>query len=349
MTTTMSAATATVDHGDPEPQNTITAVLYPDIIHTQILTRLDGPTLASTSGASAQLHRLTSDEQLWRNIAISTWPSVTHPKLQSLISSFPNRHRSLYSDSFPLLTTRQLKPDAKRLVDPTRIIDQMVDLVSAVDLYYNGEPIFTRVVETECDSAWFHGSPFRIDMLESKESVTVPIIHSGSDEAFKNDLEQNLTLSWILIDPSRNKSVNLSSYKPVFVRRRWTTGDVQVRFATVLKMDEEAEIQCRITVTCGLQEGGEEVDVREVSMHLEDMDGKNLCGELSLTVLAAAVEFGERRKGRKGEEKERYEAYLERRRERRAVKDRRERLLDLVFIGVSVTVFVSFWGFVVFW
>uniref|UniRef100_A0A7N0UZ16 F-box domain-containing protein n=1 Tax=Kalanchoe fedtschenkoi TaxID=63787 RepID=A0A7N0UZ16_KALFE len=327
-----------------EPAPTITAVLHPDIIHTQILTRLDGPTLASASCASAHLHQLTSDEHLWRNISIATWPSITHPKIQSLISSFPHRHRSLYSDSFPLLTTRLLTERT------APAIDRMLELVSAVDLFYEGKPILTRVVESECDSGWFHGSPFRIDMLESKEAVTVPTIaHPGSDEAFKNDLERNLTLSWILIDPSRRKSANLSSSRPVFVRRRWTTGDVQVRFATVLRMDEDTEIQCRITVACGLKEGGDEVDVREMSMHLEDMDGKNLCGEYGLAVLAAAVEFGERRKGRDGEEKERYDAYLERRRERRSVKDRRERLLDLVFIGVSVSVFVSFWGFVLFW
>uniref|UniRef100_A0A7N0RGK7 F-box protein n=1 Tax=Kalanchoe fedtschenkoi TaxID=63787 RepID=A0A7N0RGK7_KALFE len=326
-----------------EPVPTITAALHPDIIQTLILTRLDGPTLASTACASAHFNQLTSDEHLWRNISIATWPSITHPKLQSLISSFPHRHRSLYSDSFPLLTTRPLAPPS------TPAIDRMAELVSAVDLFYRGRPVLTRVAETECDSGWFHGSPFRIDMLESKESVTIPITHPGSDEAFKNDLEQSLTLSWILVDPSRSKSANLSSSRPVFVLRRWTAGDVQARFATVLRVDGETEIQCRITVTCGLKEGGDEVDVREVSMHLEDMDGKNLCGEQSLAVLAAALEFGERRKGRDGEEKERYDAYLERRRERRAVKDRRERLLDLAFIGVSVSAFVSFWVFVLFW
>ncbi|XWS66622.1 hypothetical protein CRYUN_Cryun05aG0215800 [Craigia yunnanensis] len=93
-------------------QNTVEAIstIHPDIIETHILTRLDGPTLASASCASSHLRALTSQENLWTNICHSAWPSTTSPRIRHVISNFPNGSRSFFSDAFPLtMEPRELR------------------------------------------------------------------------------------------------------------------------------------------------------------------------------------------------------------------------------------------------
>jgi hypothetical protein len=44
----------------------------------------------------------------------------------------------------------------------------------------------------------------------------------------------NLSLSWILLDPSTDRAVKASSQRPVAVDRKWLTGNMVVRFGLVL-------------------------------------------------------------------------------------------------------------------
>jgi hypothetical protein len=96
----------TVDQGGA----TAISDVHHDIIQTHILTRLDGPTLATTACASSHLHALSTEEELWRNICSATWPSIDHPRVRHVISSFPGGHRSFFSDSFPALDHRSPHP-----------------------------------------------------------------------------------------------------------------------------------------------------------------------------------------------------------------------------------------------
>lgn len=102
-------------------------------------------------------------------------------------------------------------------------------------------------------------------------------------------------------------------------------------------------MQCGAVVTCDGKEGGE-LQVKEVSLLMEDMDGKNLNGKDSLVILQQAMEVGERRKKR-GEERERYQDYLKKKRERFEGKVRREKRLDMVCIVSGVTIFLA-WTYV---
>ncbi|MCI06226.1 putative F-box protein, partial [Trifolium medium] len=68
-------------------------------------------------------------------------------------------------------------------------------------------------------------SPFRIDILDPKDSVETSMEYPRNDEACKN-LEEELRMSWIVIDPRGKRAVNVSSGKPVSVHRHWLTGDV---------------------------------------------------------------------------------------------------------------------------
>nr|GEW67642.1 F-box protein At2g27310-like [Tanacetum cinerariifolium] len=76
-----------------------------NIIQTHILPRLDGSSLTNTSAVSSELQSLCSDDDLWSPISKSTWPSITDPRVDNIISTFPGGHRSFYKDSFGALFT----------------------------------------------------------------------------------------------------------------------------------------------------------------------------------------------------------------------------------------------------
>ncbi|OMO68431.1 hypothetical protein COLO4_29666 [Corchorus olitorius] len=254
------------------------STVHPDIIETHILTRLDGPTLASASCASAQLRALASQEDLWTNICHTTWPSTTSQRVRHVISEFPNGSRSFFSDAFPLAT----RPASSR--NSSENPDLPSELISAVDIYYKKELIFSKVVETETETSWFKCSPFRVDLLDQKEAVSTRITHPDTEDTCR-DLEDDMELSWIIIDPTGKRAMNLSSQRPVSVHRHWLSGDVQVKFAAVVgggSSGTATELaQCGVVVTCGGSARGE-MHVREVSLQVEDMDGMFLNGKDSL-------------------------------------------------------------------
>ncbi|XP_058108986.1 probable F-box protein At2g36090 [Magnolia sinica] len=311
---------------------TTISALPADIL-THILQLLDGPTLASVSCASSHLHALSSDPRLWHNLCRSMWPSSDHPRVSHLISTaFSDAHHSFFSDSFPLLPLHPLSP---------RVPHPLHHLISAVDLHHCGIPVFSKVLETETRTGWFFSSPFRIDALDRKDPPPPPPPGEISGETLAADL----TLSWILIDPSGGRAANLSSLRPVSVQRHWLSGEIQARFATVLIAEPEGEwITCGVLVTCG--ECGE---VREVSMQVEDMDGMSLNGRDSLVILQRAMEGGRATKEREIERmRERYGEYVRRKREKKEKKLRREGRLDLACVLLGVHVFSSFLWFVFF-
>ena len=125
--------------------------LLPDIIETHILTRLDGQTLAAAACTSSHLHSLCAQEKLWQHICSSTWPSSNDPRVRNLVSSYPGGgHRSFFSHSFPLLDCQ--KQPAKRIHDDDSLL-VTEEIISAVDLYYRNDPVFSRVAENE--PAWW--------------------------------------------------------------------------------------------------------------------------------------------------------------------------------------------------
>lgn len=327
----------------PQPTSagptTISAV-HPDIIRTNILTRLDGPSLASAACASSQLYALSTEEDLWTDICHSTWPSTSAPRLDGVISTFPSGFRSFFSASFPLITSSE--PPATSSSPGS---DPPSEIISAVDVYYKGEPIFCKVIETETVTGWFRCSPFRLDLLDPKDVVPTGIKYPEG-EATCRELGEDLTLSWILIDPVGRRAVNLSSHRPLSIQRHWLTGEVQVRFATILSNGERGSsselAQCGVVVTCGESQAGELV-VREVSLQMEDMDGTYLNGKDSLGILQRALEGKIGRRGRGQEEaKKAFQVYLERRKGRKERQQRAEGALDMLFMAIGVLAFVTF-------
>ncbi|XP_002523850.2 F-box protein At2g27310 [Ricinus communis] len=313
---------------------TISAV-YHDIFRTHILTRLDGPALASLSCTSSELYTLCTEDKLWQNICKSIWPSINTPLIRSVISTFPSGHRSFFSNSYPLLHHHRHSF--------TNLAPATEELISAVDVYYKSVAVFSEVETTETVTGCFSCSPFRVDILHSEEFVPTWVQHVGEKDSWLKQLEENVTLSWILIDPKQKRAMNLSSKRAVSVQRHWLTGEVLVKFATILagiKGSEKEYVECEMVVTCGGKEG-EEVRVRDVSMRMDDMEGRSLTGKDSLVILNGAMERGERRKGEDG--KERYKDFLGRKREmiKRKQNQRRGSVLDWICNATGVTYFMA--------
>ncbi|XP_068659142.1 F-box protein At2g27310-like [Aristolochia californica] len=316
----------------------MTALPADVLIH--ILSLLDGPTLASATSASSYLHSLSYP--LWRELSLATWPSTVDPRVSCVLSaSFPDAFHSLFSDAFPRLCS--LPPPLSAPRAPTDL------LLSAVDLRHGGSLIFSRVVETETRSGWFLSSPFRIDALDRNESPHAA--KAASSTPAVKSVEGELTLSWVIINPTSGRAADFSSRRPVSVQRHWLSGEIQVRFASVLNrfpvgLSDAESVQVGILVTC---EGGEQ-HVREVSLQVEDMEGMSLSGRDSLVVLQGAME-GYRRKKRETkkeeeEERQRYLEFLERKRVMKEKKMRNEGRLDMACVLIGLLIFAAFWAFV---
>ncbi|KAG6433899.1 hypothetical protein SASPL_105518 [Salvia splendens] len=306
--------------------------LHPDVIKSHILSRLDGPALGSSASCSPTLRRLSDDDSLWSNICESTWPSTSTSRLRHVISSFPGGGpRAFFSHAFPIASSGGNLARSQSAPPP--------ELISAVDVHYKNDLIFTKIQETETESGWFRCSPFRVDLLEPKDVVPTAMKHPEGDEECKEMIE-NMNLSWILIDAAGRRAANLSSQRPVAVQRHWLTGEVQARYASILAVDG-VRVQCAIVVTCGGAESGE-MQVREVSLEMEDMDGTHLNGKDSLVFLQGGLE------GRKGtgrnrveEGQRRYAEFVEMTRERKERKQRTEGALDVFCVAFGVSIFVA--------
>ncbi|KAG2286115.1 hypothetical protein Bca52824_045719 [Brassica carinata] len=47
-------------------------------------------------------------------------------------------------------------------------------------------------------------------------------------------MEESMKLNWILIDPVKKRAANISSRDAVSAKRNWLTGDLEIRFSTVV-------------------------------------------------------------------------------------------------------------------
>jgi hypothetical protein len=310
--------------------------IHPDIIQSHILTRLDGTALTSAASTTSHLHHLCTENHLWHKITTATWPSLNEPLATSLISTFPNSHRSIFSDSFPSVDYSSASTPSD-----SSSSSSLKELISAVDLYYKGKSVFSKVIKTETHKGWFLCSPLWIEILEPNEIIETPIKFEQNDVV--EWLENNLSLSWIMISPTRKRSVNLSSRLPVTVRRHWLTGELEVLYAVVMGL-----VQCTIKVTCCGKAGGE-MHVREVSLTMEDMDGRHLIGKDSLGILQEVMENGERKKVDVEKMKRGFEEFCLMKSERRERKLKRERIIDMVIMLIAIFIFAFLFRFVRLW
>ncbi|CAO2143321.1 unnamed protein product [Urochloa humidicola] len=290
-----------------------------------VLRRLDGASLAAVGCASSGFRTLAADPDTWRQLCLAMWPSLR---------DVPSCHdyRALFADAFPFPASAPAPASS-----PATTPRLPARLVSAVDLRHGGACIMSRVVETDAASDWFLGAPFRVDAL-LQEGFTAPMPIAPAD----------LSLSWILIDPSTGRAINASSRRPVSIDRKWLTGDTVARFAVVLSAAGDAGgaggvVALEAAVTCDERYG----HVREVSLSAEDGDGGGVSGRDAVEAVAAAMMGGgggRRRGGRAAEDeaRRRYEEFVAGKRARKEWKARREGIVDLCCSGVGAAAFVGF-------
>ncbi|PKU64708.1 putative F-box protein [Dendrobium catenatum] len=239
----------------------------PDDILLHILSHLDGPSLAAAGCSSSHLHRLSSLPSLWLNLCVSNYPSLL------LLPSLPFSPRSFFSLAFPLSSSSS-SPTAQ----------SSPDFVSSfVDLRYRGVPILSRIISTDTRSPLFFSSLFRLDAIDG---------HLRPDPAFS---PADLEMSWVMVDRTGDRVVDLSSWKPVSMESNWFSGDVRVRFATAVGEGRAVVVP---TVMCSV------VGVREVLLMVEDGDGVPMNGTDSMVVIGEMMDGGRkgarRRDGREG-------------------------------------------------
>lgn len=270
---------------------TITA-LHSDIIETHLLTKFDGPSLASAASTSRLFSTLCNNESLWEDICYSTWNSIKHPLVRQTISSFPGGYRSFYSDSFPVLRPSISKGSLR---------DQVLtpELISAVDIHYGNNSVYSKVTVTDTTASGFRGSLFNVDLIKYEETVEIPVIYEGDENECMSNLEENLRLSWIVMDPTLNRAANVSSLRPVSVRPHWDGTGIKVTYATVLSgaacgIDTTEFVECRIVAFFGCEEG-KKVELKELSLCVVDMVRTRLNGEKSLKIFKEAMESGQRK------------------------------------------------------
>ncbi|KAI3508775.1 hypothetical protein L1887_23789 [Cichorium endivia] len=276
---------------------TIISDIYPAIIQTHILPRLDGPSLLSTATTSKYLHQLCAHEDHWSHICKSIWPSITDPRLEDIISSFPAGHRSFFQDSFPALVTDINNQNSLHLNRSSH--PRPSQLISAVDIRYQDEIIYSRVEFTDTSDD-FLSSVLRITLNNDLKSKPGPGIlgsinlnvdeFAGADEATFSHLEESLSLNWILIDPTRKRAGNLSSIKPISTRQGWMTNQTYLVYAIVLPgCDSNKVVQCRIQVVLAVAAGGVGMYVKEVMLELLDLDFRRLKGRDFLVISQGAL------------------------------------------------------------
>ncbi|KAF7061963.1 hypothetical protein CFC21_068613 [Triticum aestivum] len=290
------------------------------------LRRLDGPSLAAASCATAGLRALAADPETWRALCLARWPSLglETERQHNVLGSPAVSPQRLFADAFPFPSTSSPRDAAAA--------DQCLpgELISAVDIYQNGSPrpLFSRVMETSTSSSWFLASPFRVDAVECKDPVRMASASFSPAE---------LELSWIVVDPRSGRAVNVSSRRAVAVDRHWYTGETLVRYAVVL-----GGSKFEATITCSEEAGC--LNLREVSLTVEDADGAAVSGEGSLRLLAAAMDGPRSKAGEREREeaKRRYEEFVRSKRGRKESKARREVLVDLCCSAVSAVAVLGF-------
>ncbi|KAL2323048.1 hypothetical protein Fmac_027427 [Flemingia macrophylla] len=280
-----------------------------DVIQAHILTRLDGPTLASAATTCTGLRALASHPLLWARACHATWPSTLSPRVRHVISAFPNGGaRSFFADAFPSPSSSagKLPPPGPDGAPPR--------LLSAVDLFLGPCVVFSEVAETETVSGWFLCSPFRIDMVEEKDAVRVGVTCEAVEE---------VRLRWVVVDPAGGRAADVSSGRAVEVRRHWLSGEVEARFATAV-----GEAACLAVVRWG----PEMESIREVSLQMEGVDGVRMNGRDSLVILQSVL-LGERQGKTEGGAG--YRQFLKMKKERIEGKLRAEGILDMLSLAFA--------------
>ncbi|KMS98578.1 hypothetical protein BVRB_3g070610 [Beta vulgaris subsp. vulgaris] len=242
------------------------------------------------------------------------------------------------------------------------------DFVSLVDITYKDRPIFSKVLwgisESDVIGRWFYNSPFHIDFgnLDVNDNMReviisgadgLPLVESVDIERKEGklwvELQDRLRLSWIIVNTKVMRAVNISSLIPLGVQRHWPSDtDFLVQFGSVLSAEEilpcqvvECILLAKFRMLNDTASGCVNLELTQVSMQLEDMEGFHVNGRNSLMVLKKALSC---RKSRNYSEViESCNLYSRVRSEIKEEKMRNESRIDKMCILSGIIAAVTFW------
>ncbi|PWA64330.1 F-box domain, cyclin-like protein [Artemisia annua] len=165
------------------------------------------------------------------------------------------------------------------------------EIISAVDIRYENDIIYSTVKVTDTSSADFFSSGLKIELPGISQTIDLTVDEiAGADKATLLHLKESLTLNWILIDPALKKAGNFSSIKPVSAKQDWSTNETHVRYVTILPgRDSNEFVKCRIHLTLGAGKRGIGLHVKDVTLKLEDLHGNCLNGRDFLVTIQGAI------------------------------------------------------------
>ncbi|XP_039025405.1 F-box protein At3g44326-like [Hibiscus syriacus] len=293
-------------------------------ILADIMARLDGSTLASAACTCSDLHGIARDQRLWKLLCHSTWPSTALKGAQHLISSPPmDCFSRFYADSYPLIFHGDHKdadyfPTQHPHISPS-------DFASFIDVYYREKCVVSSVLdgiprtvdsdhvdnETEIGlMSCLLNRPFKMvlsdvshdediengDLLLSANGKYgfLSLEKTGEPEDHCEELKEGIRLSWVLLDKKKGKAANLSSWKPLLVKKIWATdGEYILHFGCIIPVHENVlpdnVAKCLIVATCYIEETQGYLRWKEISMRIEDTNGTYINGGKNLIILNQAL------------------------------------------------------------
>lgn len=194
------------------------------------------------------------------------------------------------------------------------------DFVSLVDVHYRDKAIYSKIlwgIPGAADSnGWFSNSPFSIDLLSSFDKAEngasqanislaegLPPITSlereRKDGKLWREIWNNIRLSWILVNRREKQTVNLSSWSPLGGQKHWPTDeDFLLLFGSILpahKILPFGVVQGTLVMKCRISDDSvgdashTTLNLTELGIRLEDVDGAHVNGRNSLLVLKRAL------------------------------------------------------------
>nr|XP_043616115.1 F-box protein At2g27310-like [Erigeron canadensis] len=266
--------------------------IHSDIILTHILPCLDGPSLATTTALSSYLQNLCIDDNIWKRVCKSTWPSSTHPRVQEIISAFPYGYRTFFHDAFPVLVINRSMWKQDQQLNCLTSYPGLSELVSAIDIHYKNDIVYSAVKLTNTSTKHFLWSPLWIELTNDQTIINRSIdlkVDDNIGEETLLQLKESLTLNWVVMSTSWKRAGNLSSVKPVRVKEGLLPNEILVQYKTILPgCDPKEMVQCKIhlvlegEVAAGLQ-------VKMVILKLQNLNSICLKGNDFLVVTQRAI------------------------------------------------------------
>lgn len=263
--------------------------LPPEIIDNHILPLLDGATLIALSSVSSEYRRMIiNQDELLKNICVSTWPFFLR---NNVVSTFPGGYRSFFSDVFPSLHYSNNNNSHVHCIDHPPIY-----ILHLIDMYLEGEshPRFTMsklaVVEWNSKADDYCAFP-----------QLLHVYMAGEKERRMDYFQDNLRLNWIVINKTQNCARSLfgPSSKPVSIKR--ISNMIEVVCENVMPgqcKDYTEMVKCymKVKVTCTLDSDDYGANKGRLEVGMEDMNGKRVLNRHANMIILNAILNGERKK-----------------------------------------------------